>query len=104
MTDNQLQSLAIVVPCYNEEAIFTISSKALTEIIEGLISSKKINIYIIGIKLSHNQGHQMALIAAMSNFYADMTVTIDADLQDDPNIINDNGLQMFTRVRYYLWC
>lgn len=116
MIDNKMQSLAIIVPCYNEEAIFAICLEQLLNTINTLISNQKINqqSYILfvddgsedntwslikaasnqnqhvkGIKLSHNQGHQMALIAGMSNSDADMTVTIDADLQDDPNVIEE---------------
>lgn len=108
------QTLAIVVPCYNEQEVFPISLTILEGIIEKLITNNKIsknsyilfvddgskdntwalinetskqNQYVKGIKLSRNKGHQIALIAGLTNATADMVVTIDADLQDDPNII-----------------
>ena len=44
-------------------------------------------LFFVGIKLSHNQGHQNALIAGMmyAKKYCDCLITIDADLQDDIN-------------------
>lgn len=40
-----------------------------------------------GIKLSHNRGHQSALLAGVLNVAGDVVITIDADLQDDLNCI-----------------
>jgi len=106
--------LAIIVPCYNEEAILPQSIQILdslrTELIkEDLISSKsklvfvndgsqdktwqiieqhhEKNNYIQGICLSRNFGHQAALLAGIYNIKADIYITIDADLQDDPAVI-----------------
>lgn len=108
--------LAIVVPCYNEEEAFPFSSKSLTEVLEGMIKSEKIskssyilfvddgskdktwelieaeakeNPLVRGLKLSGNVGHQNALLAGLltANEDSDMTVSIDADLQDDVNAI-----------------
>ncbi|AZS52111.1 glycosyltransferase [Entomomonas moraniae] len=108
------QTLAIVVPCYNEREVFPISLEKLSSILKHLIVSKKIsessyilfvddgsqdntwsliveagtfNLNIRGLKLAHNKGHQIALIAGITNADADMVVTIDADLQDDPFVI-----------------
>lgn len=43
----------------------------------------------VGINLSRNKGHQNALLAGLSvaKQYADMVITLDADLQDDINVI-----------------
>ncbi|RSX53352.1 glycosyltransferase [Bifidobacterium dolichotidis] len=44
-----------------------------------------------GVKLAHNKGHQNALLAGMTHAYdvgADAIVSLDADLQDDPNAID----------------
>lgn len=109
-----LSSLAIVVPCYNEQEVFSMSLEKLDHILERLIVNNKIsessyilfvddgsqdktwqliidagalNTKVKGIKLSHNKGHQVALIAGLTNADADMVVTIDADLQDDPDVI-----------------
>ena len=40
-----------------------------------------------GLKLSANRGHQIALIAGLANTSADISISIDADLQDDLNCI-----------------
>ena len=45
-----------------------------------------------GVKLSHNRGHQNALFAGLMQAYnmeADAVVSMDADLQDDPNAVDD---------------
>jgi len=44
----------------------------------------------IGLKLSRNKGHQNALLAGLleSKKYADITISMDADLQDDINVID----------------
>ena len=109
-------TLAIVVPCYNEEEAFPFSVKSLTEVLKGMIASKKIseksfvlfvddgskdktwqlieeetkvNPFARGLKLSGNVGHQNALLAGLltANEDSDITVSIDADLQEDGNAI-----------------
>ncbi|MEM1102211.1 MAG: glycosyltransferase family 2 protein, partial [Pseudomonadota bacterium] len=42
-----------------------------------------------GLRLSKNQGHQAALLAGLLNADADVTISMDADLQDDPNVVRD---------------
>lgn len=45
-----------------------------------------------GLKLAHNRGHQNALFAGLMHAlheHADVAVSMDADLQDDPDAIND---------------
>lgn len=107
--------LVIVVPCYNEEAVLQETTKQLIMIIDELLSSGKISegflLYvddgskdstwslietyskkdsrIFGLKLAHNSGHQSALWAGLewASAYADATVSIDADLQDDVRCI-----------------
>lgn len=110
--------LTIVVPAYNEEEVLTSSVQKLLavedqiaaqtvlgqradilivddgskdhtwEIIENLHAT---NSRVRGLRFSRNFGHQSALIAGMSEAVktADMIVTIDADLQDDPDKIGD---------------
>src|SRR5690554_4929070 len=104
-------SLAVVVPCYNEEDVFPITLNTLQELLGKLISSNKIaddsKLYfiddgskdstwsllkaasenypnVVGIKLSRNKGHQNALYAGLCSTTEDIVVSIDADLQDDP--------------------
>lgn len=108
--------LAIVSPCYNEEAVLDASSARLTELFNDLIQKGKIssdsfvlfvndgstdgtwglitelhrqNPFIKGLNLSHNVGHQNAIMAGMmkAKDMADVVITMDADLQDDLNAI-----------------
>lgn len=104
--------LAIVSPCYNEEAVLDESAARLTALLaemtaEGRVSEDSFVLYvndgsrdktweiierlhrtnskICGINLAHNVGHQNAIMAGMmrARSLADGVVTIDADLQDD---------------------
>ena len=115
--DNEI-TLALVVPCYNEEAVLHDTTAKLSEVLndmetDGSISSGSI-IYvddgsrdatwqiikqlsaessrIVGLKLAHNVGHQNALWAgleAAAEMKFNATVSIDADLQDDIHVIAD---------------
>ncbi|MBO4726523.1 MAG: glycosyltransferase family 2 protein [Clostridia bacterium] len=126
--------LYIVVPCYNEELVIRGSAEQLRNKIEALINQKKIatesrilfvddgskdNTYQIMtelhkenslysvIKLSRNCGQQNAYMAGLSVAYktADVTITIDVDLQDDINAIDKmlaeymNGAEIVYGVR-----
>lgn len=104
--------LYVTVPCYNEEAVLPETSKRLkakmTALISGGIIDSKSRVCFIddgskdktweiiksltesdelfsGIKLAHNRGHQNALLAGLmtAKEYADIVVSMDADLQDD---------------------
>lgn len=108
--------LAIVSPCYNEEEALVISSKKIITLLDNLIAKGKIssdsfwllvndgskdrtweiieklhkeNAYFKGLNLAHNVGHQNAIMASMmtAKDYADGVITLDADLQDDLNCI-----------------
>lgn len=108
--------LGIVVPCYNEEAVLEETTSRLTELLERMVKSKKISKdsrvyfvddgsrdrtwemietlsqkhkFIAGIKLSRNRGHQNALLGGLFTAEGDALVSIDADLQDDINVIED---------------
>ena len=104
--------LYMVIPCYNEQEVLPETSRQLSAVLHGLISSGKIGgesrivfvddgskdgtwqlieelhrsdgIYT-GIKLSRNRGHQNALLAGLMSSVsrADMMISMDADLQDD---------------------
>lgn len=109
--------LYVVVPCYNEEEVLGETSARLKEKLSSLIKSNVIDddskvLFVddgskdktweiikklheedsifSGIKLSHNRGHQNALIAGLgvASKKADMIISIDADLQDDINAID----------------
>ncbi len=104
--------LAIVSPCYNEEEVLHQTVERLSALYarmmaEGLISDDSVIVFVndgsrdrtweliselhannkrvYGINLSHNAGHQNAIMAGMmtAREWADAVVTIDADLQDD---------------------
>lgn len=106
--------LSFVVPCYNETEVLTETTRQLTEVIDRLIEKEKIaeeslicyvddgsrdgtwelieelrrkNNKVTGIKLAHNVGHQRALLAGLLNTEGDALISIDADLQDDINVI-----------------
>lgn len=112
-----MQTLAIIVPCYNEEEALPESSVILMAILHRLINEELISaksflcfvndgsrdrtweiiknlhhndpIHSRGICLSRNFGHQAALLSALNTIEADIYISIDADLQDDENAIID---------------
>lgn len=115
---NKKTILAIVVPCYNEEEILDNSISILHNKINDLIKKDEINekSYLLfiddgssdntwniiqkhtgkssgikGIKLSKNQGHQYALLSGINYVQdkCDCLISLDADLQDDINTINE---------------
>lgn len=113
-----MDRLALVVPCYNEEEVLEISAKELKRVLTDLIEKKKISEdsfvlfvndgskdktweliekehkesnMICGLKLAGNVGHQFALTAGLiaAKDLADVTISIDADLQDDTAVIEE---------------
>jgi len=109
--------LYIVVPCYKEEEVLPETSKRLKEKMNTLIESGKIsaesrivfvndgssdNTWEIiknlhendnlfsGVNLSRNRGHQNALLGGLMTVidHADVTISMDADLQDDINAVD----------------
>ena len=110
--------LYVVVPCYNEEEVLKETTKRLKDKLNHLIKEKKISykskvMYVndgskdktweiiketnkkdklfTGICLSRNKGHQNALLAGLmtAKYYADIVISMDADLQDDINAIDE---------------
>ncbi|CAK8054009.1 glycosyltransferase family 2 protein [Eupransor demetentiae] len=108
--------LGLILPAYNEEEVLKTTLTKLKIIRSEMIKKGSIqpdsfimivddgskdrtwaliNEYeseadqIIGVKLSRNFGHQPALLAGMSEAskMADAMITLDADLQDNPEII-----------------
>ncbi len=110
--------LYLVIPCYNEEEVLNETTRQLKIKMEKLIKDKKISnksrvMYVndgskdktwkiikdihekdslfTGITLSRNRGHQNALLGGLmtAKNYADIVISMDADLQDDINAIDE---------------
>lgn len=60
---------------------------------------------VVGVKLARNYGHQNALLAGLTQSAADVTISLDADLQDDLSAIEEmlqaygNGADIVFGVR-----
>lgn len=123
MTRIQPPVLAIVVPCLNEEAALESTVEKLLTHLNRLITQQKVayssficfiddgskdgtweilaklhvtNPFIKAIKLSRNFGQQNALFCGLMSIkgHCDCAISLDADLQDDPEII-DNFLVQY---------
>ena len=112
-----MRKLLLVVPCYNEEVILRDSVERLSALLaamkaDGLIAGES-GIMLVddgsadgtwsiirelhgknpgeisALRLAANRGHQSALLAGLmeSRKRADITVSLDADLQDDIQVI-----------------
>ena len=108
--------LAIVVPCYKEEAVLHETHKRLSQLLDRLATKERISpksyilyvndgstdrtweiikefykntSYACGLNLAGNVGHQNALMAGLNAVKerCDAAISIDADLQDDVNVI-----------------
>lgn len=104
--------LYIVIPCYNEQEVLPETARRLRDKVQALAEQKKIDkksrilfvndgskdatwllirdlcrqdVVYAGVNLSRNRGHQNALLAGIKTAvnYADIIVSMDADLQDD---------------------
>ena len=113
-----LKRLVIVVPCYNEEEALVDTDEVLNKLMKDLIKRKvvksnsfilyvndgscdntwqvikdayKKSKYVYGLNLAGNKGHQNALLAGLMQVRekVDMTISIDADLQDDVGVIEE---------------
>ena len=108
--------LGIVSPCYDEEDVLPLSVSKFERLFDDLKSRRIIaddsfvmfvndgsqdktwelisrfheeKKFIFGVNLTHNVGHQNAIMAGMMTAYplCDALITIDADIQDDLNCI-----------------
>ena len=113
---NKVPKISIVLPCFNEPEALPITSQVLLTLLDELIEEQLIDSssYILccddgsiddtwniiksvhkqdkrlkGISLAHNKGQQNALLAGLMTVMdnCDAAISIDADLQDDPNMI-----------------
>lgn len=117
--------LSLVVPCYNEEEVLEDTTKQLCKLFDQLFEKGKIDEdsyilfvndgskdrtwnliskfneqekWVAGLNLAGNVGHQNALYAGLMSSYknVDATISIDADLQDDINVI-ENMIDEFNK-------
>ena len=108
--------LAIVIPCYNEQEILPHTLEVLTDLLDKMCADSLVtpDSFILccndgstdatmdiiraahardnrikGLSLAHNRGTQNVLMAGLMTVLpmADITVTLDADLQDAPEAI-----------------
>jgi len=108
--------VSIVVPCYNESAVLEQTAARLLEVLDdmrgrGLVAHESRLCLIddgsaddtwdiirqlsasdarcCGLRLSRNFGHQHALLAGLLTAPGDALVSMDADLQDDPAVVEE---------------
>lgn len=106
------KTIAIVIPCFNEEAVLGTTITTLLSILDRMVELdmatkdsfllcvddgstdttwQLINdrhysdIRVKGISLAHNRGHQYALLAGLmtAKGHCEAAISIDADLQDN---------------------
>lgn len=103
--------LSVVAPCYNESAVLPLfvqrmeaacervagadyelllvndgSRDATWPLIEALAASRR---SVVGVNLSRNHGHQLAVTAGLSLARGERVLIIDADLQDPPELLEE---------------
>jgi glycosyltransferase involved in cell wall biosynthesis len=107
--------LTIVIPVFNEEAVISITHKRIADMIQELLQKHLIDdhevIYVDDgsidnslnilkklaadsnkikvLSFSRNFGHQSALAAGILHSSGDAVVSLDADLQDPPELIEE---------------
>lgn len=107
-TADRRESLSVVVPCYNEEAVIRQAHQRLSEVMNGTglpyeiiyvndgsqdstleilreLQASDENVRVVS--FSRNFGHQVAVTAGIDCTIGDAVVLIDADLQDPPEVI-----------------
>ena len=100
--------ISAVVPCYNDEAVVHALVERLRAVFDAerwmyevlLIDDGSVDgtwseiqrladgdRRIVGVRLSRNHGHQLAVTAGMERARGDRVLTIDSDLQDPPELV-----------------
>lgn len=106
--------LGLVIPCYNEQEVLPETTSRLVALLGGMLERGEIaagsavhyvddgsrdrtwpmieafsqqHALIGGIKLSRNRGHQNALLCGLLTAPGDILISVDADLQDDLDVI-----------------
>ena len=114
--DRPSPTLSIVVPSYNEEEVLPEAARRLDALLQKMIETGMVgpDSHVVfvddgssdgtwaiiqdlhrrsprmrGIKLSRNRGHQYALLAGLLTAPGNIVVSIDADLQDDLEVMKE---------------
>lgn len=106
---NTAEKISVVAPCYNEQGVLPLFHQRVTatcqplgpyEIIlvddgstdgtwSAICDLARDDEHVVGLRLSRNHGHQLALTAALAHASGDRILIIDADLQDPPELLPD---------------
>ncbi|MCX2976812.1 glycosyltransferase family 2 protein [Candidatus Marimicrobium litorale] len=116
MSSQKVPVIGLIVPCKNEEPVLPETARTMKSKIDSLVARGMVNsasrIYFIddgstdgtweiicqlaesdscfqGVKLTRNFGHQFAVYAGLMHAEGDALISIDADLQDDINAIDE---------------
>jgi polyisoprenyl-phosphate glycosyltransferase len=102
--------VSLVIPCYNEEEVFPLLRERLEQLMATLTAAYEVEVLFIddgsrdrtwvlieefaasraevkGLALSRNFGHQRALTCGYDACRGDVVVSMDADLQDPPDVV-----------------
>ena len=102
--------LSIVAPCFDEEAVLSVFwQRVVTAVRECAVEDHEIILvddgsrdgtwgvidrlcasdpHVVGLRLSRNFGHQLALTAGLGQAQGERILIIDADLQDPPELLS----------------
>ncbi len=107
----EIVALSLVIPVYNEKAGLPLLFQELDRVRKGALrSAGRLEVVLVddgskdgsweliaaqcsrdpayvGLKLSRNFGHQMALAAGLEAARGEVVISMDADLQDPPDVI-----------------
>ena len=106
--------IGVIVPCYNEEDVLPVTASALCKKLQDLVDAGAVesasSVWLIddgsrdltweviedlaarnervrGVRLAANRGQNVAMLAGLMTAEGDALVTIDADMQDDIDVI-----------------